>query len=216
MFKNKIIRYSTIAMAVAIIAYFLVEIFSTGKAAGIISNEDLDPVTYARALEADRRDLQKWFLTSDDSPIEDPESFPGLAYYEPDLNYRVIARVEPYRGGDKTLEVQNTDGTTDQFERYGYIHFEINQKPLKLLLLKHDGVLSLMWKDGTSGKTTYGGGRYLEFSTSDVKSQQLVVDFNKAFNPYCAYNPGYACPLPPAENTLEESITAGEKFTMEK
>lgn len=73
-----------------------------------------------------------------------------------------------------------------------------------------------MWKDGTSGKTTYGGGRYLEFSTSDVKSQQLVVDFNKAFNPYCAYNPGYACPLPPAENTLEESITAGEKFTMEK
>lgn len=216
MFKNKIIRYSTIAMAVAIIAYFLVETFSPGKAVGIIYNEDLDPEIYAMTLKADRRDTQKWFLTDDESPVADADSFPGLEFFEPDLNYRFVASVEPYRGEDKFLEIQNTDGTTDAYEKYAYVHFELNNSPQKLLLLKHENVLSLMFRDATSGKTTYGGGRYLEFATSDIKSQKLVVDFNKAFNPYCAYNPNYACPLPPAENTLQESIPAGEKFTREK
>jgi len=217
MFKNKVMRYSTIAMVIAIVAYFLVETFSTQKnVPGIVYTSELDPATYAGLLAEDRRDSQKWFLTSEDSPIENPDDFKGLSFFEPDLRFRVVAEVEPYKGGNKILEIQNTDGSADTYERYAYIRFEINNSPQKLLLLKHEGLLSLMWKDGTSGKTTYGGGRYLDFTLSDIKGNRIVVDFNKAYNPYCAYSPKYACPLPPAENTLTESIAAGERFTAEK
>lgn len=216
MFKNKIIRYSTVAMLLAIVAYFLVETFSPGKAPGIVYNQDLDPSTYTSLLIEDRRELLKWFLSSEDSPVDDPDGFKGLEFFDPDLQFRVVAKVEPFKGDDKILEIQNTDGTIDTYERHAYLHFELDNSPQKLLLLKHDDVLSLMWRDGTSGKTTYGGGRYLDFTSSDIKSNQIVVDFNKAYNPYCAYTPKYACPLPPAENTLSESITAGEKYTPEK
>lgn len=216
MFKNKIIRYSTLAMLVAIVAYFLIETFSPQKAAGIEYTEDLNPTTYTGLLLEDRRDTQRWFRTSDDSPIEDQANFAGLEFFDPDLTFRVVADLTPYRGEDKILEITNTDGSVETYERYAYLNFKLRDAPQTLLLLKHEGLLSLMWKDGTSGKTTYGGGRYLDFSLSDVKGRQLVVDFNKAYNPYCAYSPQYACPLPPAENTLSESITAGEKYTPEK
>lgn len=216
MFKNKIIRFGTIAILLAIGAYFLIETFVPQKAAGIEYTEDLNPTTYTGLLLEDRRDSQKWFRTSDDSPVQDQENFKGLEFFDPDLAFRVVADVVPYSESDKILEITNTDGTIETYERYAYLHFKINNADQKLLLLKHDGLLSLMWKDGTSGKTTYGGGRYLDFTLSDVKGKQLVVDFNKAYNPYCAYTPEYACPLPPAENSLSESILAGEKYTPEK
>lgn len=202
-------------MLLAIIAYFLVETFSPQKAAGIEYTEDLNPTTYRNLLADSRRDIQKWFRTSDDSPIQDQSVFKGLDFFDADLKFRVVADVEPYRGEDKVLEIKNTDGSIETYERYAYLHFKLNNASHKLLLLKHDGLLSLMWKDGTSGKTTYGGGRYLDFTPSDIKGKQLVVDFNKAYNPYCAYSPQFACPLPPAENSLTESIEAGEKYTPE-
>ncbi len=217
MFKNKVMRYSTIAMLVAIVAYFLVETFSSQKTVpGIVYTRELNPSTYADMITRDRRDSQKWFLTSEDSPIENPDDFKGLSFFEPDLKFRVVADIESFKGEDKILEIRNTDGSTDTYEKYAYASFEIDNSPQKLLLLKHEGLLSLMWKDATSGKTSYGGGRYLDFALSDIKGNQMVIDFNKAYNPYCAYSPKYACPLPPAENTLTESITAGEKFTAEK
>ncbi len=217
MFKNKVFRYSTLAMLLAIVAYFLIETFSPPKKApGIVSNEELNPATYAELIQDDRKDLEKWFRTSDESPIEDQAAFKGLDYYAPDIDFRVVAKLVPYQGEDKILEIHNTDGSVDPYERYAFLHFELGGSPQKLLLLKHEGVFSLMWKDGTSGKTTYGGGRYLDFTAADIKSNQMVVDFNKAYSPYCAYNHQYACPLPPAENTLTVSVAAGEKFTAEK
>jgi uncharacterized protein (DUF1684 family) len=69
------------------------------------------------------------------------------------------------------------------------------------------------FKDATTGKTTYAAGRYLDFTTSDIKDGKLLVDFNKAYNPYCAFTDGYNCPIPPKENTLKLAVTAGEKNT---
>jgi uncharacterized protein (DUF1684 family) len=65
--------------------------------------------------------------------------------------------------------------------------------------------------DATSGFESYGGGRYLDFTISDIKNNFLPIDFNKAYNPYCAYTAGYSCPIPPKENLLNASISAGEK-----
>jgi uncharacterized protein (DUF1684 family) len=65
--------------------------------------------------------------------------------------------------------------------------------------------------DATSGFESYGGGRYIEFYISDIKNNKVIIDFNKAYNPYCAYTTGYNCPIPPAENLLTVAIPAGEK-----
>jgi uncharacterized protein (DUF1684 family) len=71
-------------------------------------------------------------------------------------------------------------------------------------------VISVLFRDATSGKQTYGGGRYLDYPLSEIKNNVIVLDFNKAYNPYCVYQATYACPVPPAENTLTASIQAGE------
>lgn len=67
------------------------------------------------------------------------------------------------------------------------------------------------FKDATTGDATYGSGRYLDFKAGDIKEGKLVIDFNKAYNPYCAFTEGYNCPIPPKENTMSLDVTAGEK-----
>jgi uncharacterized protein len=67
------------------------------------------------------------------------------------------------------------------------------------------------FKDETTGNTTYAAGRYLDFKAGDITNGKLVIDFNKAYNPYCAFTDGYNCPIPPKENTLKLAVVAGEK-----
>ena len=77
---------------------------------------------------------------------------------------------------------------------------------------KYRDYLGLMFTDKTSGKETYDAGRYIDFNIGDIKNDKLVIDFNKAYNPYCAYVKGkYSCPIPPRENYLPIAIEAGEK-----
>ncbi len=78
---------------------------------------------------------------------------------------------------------------------------------------KYKDYLVLLFSDATTGKETYEAGRYIDFTTGDIKNNMLVIDFNKAYNPYCAYEKGkYNCPIPPIENKLSIAITAGEKI----
>jgi uncharacterized protein (DUF1684 family) len=212
MFKNKIIRWSTVAMVIAILAYFFVEILSPPSDA----NGSVDPQEYAAKITEERGDKDHLFKTSSESPIADKQNFLGLSYYAPDLNYRVRAVVTPFTADDKELKIGYTDGTTDTYQKIGYAVFTIDGQEQKLLLLEHGGSVSLLFRDATSGKETYGGGRYLDFPLSDLKGNTFILDFNKVYNPYCVYSPGYACPLPPAENTLTIPIEAGEKYQSEK
>jgi hypothetical protein len=71
--------------------------------------------------------------------------------------------------------------------------------------------LFLPFKDATSGQETYGGGRYLDLRTGDIQNGQVMLDFNRSYNPYCAFKEGYPCPIPPKNNVLSVSIEAGEK-----
>lgn len=209
MFKNKVIRYSTIAMVIAILAYFIIE--NMGGAA--TSSDDAvaaNPATYKAKILEERATKDELFKTGDDSPIKDKEAFHGLHYFEPDLSFRVKANISPYMEDDKEVIVTYTDGTTEKYEKYGYANFTIAGEAQKLLLLKNEGTISVLFRDATSGKETYGGGRYLDYPVSDIKNNIIVLDFNKAYNPYCAYQESYACPVPPAENTLTAAIHAGE------
>lgn len=209
MFKNKVIRYSTIAMVIAILAYFIIENIS-GSATSADDAVAANPALYKTKLLEERAAKDEQFKSGDDSPIRDKEAFHGLHYFEPNLGFRVKANISPYMQDDKEVVVKYTDGTSEKYEKYGYANFDIEGQPQKLLLLKNEGTISVLFRDATSGKQTYGGGRYLDYPADAVKNNTIVLDFNKAYNPYCAYQQDYACPVPPAENTLSVAITAGE------
>lgn len=212
MFKNKVIRWSTLAMLVAILAYFFIENFSSGNAEA--DKDDLiaaNPQQYIEKITQERVSKDDQFRTTKDSPIQDKDNFHGLHYFDIDPSYRVKAFISPYDKKDIDLKVPYTDGSTTTYEKMGYANFSINGVAQKLLLLKNEAVISVLFKDATSGKETYGGGRYLDYPVSKIKGDSLVLDFNTAYNPYCVYAPTYACPVPPKENTLSVAIRAGEQ-----
>ncbi len=106
--------------------------------------------------------------------------------------------------------MQTTKGEEQVYRRFGMVRFRVDAQPTQVTLFASDGSheLFLPFRDATSGKETYGAGRYLDLQARD---DEVVIDFNYAYNPYCAYNPDWNCPLPPAENWLKVPIRAGEK-----
>jgi len=104
-------------------------------------------------------------------------------------------------------------GTKQRFHRVGYFEFEIDGKNARLQAYRsaqrEDNELFVPFRDGTSDKESYGASRYLDLDLT--KDDNYVIDFNYAYNPYCAYSEDYVCPLPPRENWLDIEIRAGEK-----
>lgn len=109
--------------------------------------------------------------------------------------------------------------TLKHYYKYGRLEFKIADKILHLFVYQskdlmqteqYKDYLFVPFTDATSGDESYGSGRYLEFNIKDIKNNQVQLDFNKAYNPYCAYSPNYKCPIPPRENFLTIAIKAGE------
>lgn len=171
-----------------------------------------------RQLEAFRRQKDKFFNESPDSPIlpEEKDAFTGLKYYPIDLTFRVLARFIP-ETHPGIFRVQTTTGGHKEYARVGRLEFEIDGQRLNLTAFMppadeplHGNRLFVPFRDKTSGKETYGAGRYLDLNKK--ATEEYVVDFNRAYNPYCAYSPYYSCPLPPGENNLPIEVRAGEKM----
>jgi uncharacterized protein (DUF1684 family) len=159
-----------------------------------------------------RRDKDEAFKNGEESPIKDKSAFQGLKYYSFNKDYIVDFVLERAEKA-KTVELKMTDGTTEKLILFGNLKGEIGGFTLTLLLYQHeDGNFFLPFKDKTAPTETYGGGRFLDLPLTNVKNNRLRVDFNLAYNPYCAYNEDFACPIPPAENTLPIRIEAGEKI----
>ena len=175
------------------------------------------------ALEEFRRGRDQLFRTHPQSPIEDRPEFAGLDYFPGDPAYRVDAAFEPSADpAELVIDTGGEDGAI-RYRSAGHLRFTLAGTECSLLVLSltaYGGGLFLPFKDGTSRSETYGGGRYL-FDTVkntdglaleiEVGSPRLVIDFNYAYNPSCAYNPRWACPLAPPENVLPIPIRAGEK-----
>jgi uncharacterized protein (DUF1684 family) len=106
--------------------------------------------------------------------------------------------------------METTKGREQVYNRYGVVHFQVDGQAAQVTLYASEGSHELFvpFRDATSGKETYGAGRYLDLHK---RGDEIVIDFNYAYNPYCAYNPDWSCPLPPAENWLKVPIRAGEK-----
>ena len=110
----------------------------------------------------------------------------------------------------KELKIPDTSGRIRIRQAPGYVTFRLNGETLRLEPVAVDGVLFFMFRDRTSGRETYGSGRFLD--TEMPKNGKVVLDFNKAYNPYCAFNPYSSCPIPPRYNTLITRVEAGEKY----
>ncbi len=142
-----------------------------------------------------------------------------LSFFAPDESYRIVADFKKIND-TKGFDMQTSSGNQSKYFVYGLLTFKIHDTIQKLYvyqsasLMKNEeyfDYLFVPFGDASSGFQSYGGGRYLDFRFNDVKGNQLKMDFNKAYNPYCAYASGYNCPLPPQENFLSVTIEAGEK-----
>lgn len=201
-------RYLLTGLILLVVAVLALTFF-TGKDA---ASEAISPAAYRQQVLAEREKKDKFYRSSPDSPIPDKASFTGLAYFDPDLTYRVTARLEPFADKTQKLTVRLSDGSEEIYEKYAHAVFSLHDTLCRVLILKHEGTLSILYKDATSGHETYGGGRYIDLAPETIVDNHAAIDFNAAYNPYCAYAPQYACPLPPAENTLSVAVKAGEKY----
>ena len=142
-----------------------------------------------------------------------------IHFYDIDKSYRVTASLKRIADA-KGFEMNTSSGMKKKYFNYGLLSFKLHDSLLHLFVYqseslmqqeKYKDYLFVPFGDATSGFESYGGGRYLEFYSADIKNNQVVLDFNKAYNPYCAYTTGYNCPIPPKENLLNVPIAAGEK-----
>jgi uncharacterized protein (DUF1684 family) len=137
-------------------------------------------------------------------------AFHGLASFPVDPGWRLVARFEPHPR-PKSIPIANVLGMTDNEPSPGIVVFEHGGKTYRLDALAggDDGSLFLVFADQTTGRETYGAGRFLD--TDPPRNGEVVVDFNKAYNPPCAFTAFATCPLPPPQNRLAAAVTAGEK-----
>lgn len=205
MAKKRIFLLAGTVVGVLVLGFLTLNTMSDANEPTVSSTD------YQQQTEAERNKKDAFFRENTESPLVDKRSFTHLNYYAPNLTYRVSARLEPFADASQKMTVRMSDGSEEIYEKYAHAVFELSGQACRLLITKTSGNYSILFRDGTSGKTTYGGGRYLDLEADQLTSNRVTLDFNAAYNPYCAYNPRYACPLPPAENTLPVAVEAGEK-----
>lgn len=142
-----------------------------------------------------------------------------VRFFTPDSLYRVEASVE-LLSNESFFAMPTSSGSTKQARKFARLVFSLKGNTYVLYAYQLLTLLNseeykddffVPFLDGTSSVTTYEGGRYLEFKTGNIHDQTLIIDFNRAYNPYCAFTTGFNCPIPPRDNTLPLQINAGEK-----
>jgi uncharacterized protein len=180
----------------------------TGKKANLDNNE-LD-LTCQKIL-AERMSKDHAFLNPQFSPFQlEKDFFTGLKYFECNAEYAVVATLEEADSTDVEV-VKATQNETRKYAVAGVLHFDLKQLHCKLKAYFEDSThsqLFIMFKDLTNHNDTYGGGRYLSAKYS--KNMKIVLDFNRAYNPYCHYNHNYSCPVVKGLS-LPLRVEAGEK-----
>ncbi len=175
------------------------------------------PGNYTEQVIQHRREMDAYFRSAG-SPLPDSSKaqFSGIRYFEIDTQFRVKATFQKVENGP-VFKMQSTGSVADYYKTVGTLHFLLGGNTCVLEVyenqsLKAEGrtVNFIPFTDVTNGKSTYPGGRYLD--VPGVLSENIILDFNYAYQPYCAYNHAYSCPLPPAANKLSVEVRAGERL----
>ncbi len=163
-------------------------------------------------LIAQRREKDQYFKAHPQSPLSDDQqdAFNGLSYYPPNPALDLVVAVERVPVEDNEIVVETTTGDTRRYTRYGRFTFTVDGQEAELTIYQAPHGYFLPFADANVGSETYAAGRYLE--PDELSDGRFHVDFNLAYNPFCAYGDGWNCPVTPAENRLVVAIRAGEKL----
>jgi len=176
----------------------------------LTDDEDEEWVTSGRlSLQVVRRDDGKFVLRAADRDAPRRKNFPARAWYEPRPDYRIPARFAPQPKGTK-IPIANVRGEIQYEDVAGQIEFTLDGATVRLDALDEDGNLFVIFRDPTSESTTYPAGRFLYLKRPGEGA--WFVDFNRAYNPPCAFSAYTTCPLPPPQNWLKSAIPAGERY----
>lgn len=158
-----------------------------------------------------RAEKDEFFKHHPQSPLtpEQRQKFTGLNYFAENPALRLEVEVEKFNPAD-TIRMKTSTGDVQTYQRYGRFKFQVDEQPAELTLYSAAHGFFLPFVDTLANTETYGAGRYLE--PEPLSNGKFLVDFNAAYNPYCAYNPNWSCPLTPFENRLKVPIRAGEKL----
>jgi uncharacterized protein len=187
-------------------------------------SQSAEEQTYTRELQEFRAEKDAFFREEPQSPIPSKErkDFTGLRYFPPNVALRVAATVEPLPDYEEVV-LTTSDGQQRPFQRYATLRFDVDGTSTQLTAYLsplsqrqhgdhvHEEAMFIPFRDALAGKETYGAGRYVEVDGPEEGESTVTLDFNLAYNPYCAYNVNYSCPIPSAENTLRVPIRAGEQ-----
>jgi hypothetical protein len=164
------------------------------------------------ALDQFRAQKDDLFLHDWQSPLEADQrkDFTGLKYYPENPALRLTVSIEPY-ADQETVTMITSTGSAREYVKHGQFSFEVNGESATLQVYRGlDGeYFFLPFVDATAPEETYGAGRYLDIEP--IGNGEFLIDFNYAYNPYCAYNDKWSCPIPPKENRVKVRIEAGEK-----
>ncbi len=175
--------------------------------------------TYADSIALFRKKYVEELMAEKRQPVK-PSQIKYLDFYPADRSYCVWAAFTETPGSVPFL-VQTHSGKQKPFREYGVLNFGLKGEHLTLHIYQsvdlikdaeHKDDLFIMYNDMTNYETTFAGGRYIDLSIKDIRDGMIVLDFNKSYNPYCAYTDGFSCPIPPRENNLHVEIKAGEKM----
>ena len=156
-----------------------------------------------------RAQKDKFFKENENSPLTEAQKahFTGLNYYVPQPGWDLIVEVAPFEKKDN-VQIQHTKGDARWFMRYAEFTFDVHGTQGRVTIYRAANYFFLPFVDANAGTETYGAGRYLE--PEQLADNRFHVDFNQAYNPYCAYGDNWNCPITPAENRLTVAIPAGE------
>jgi uncharacterized protein (DUF1684 family) len=181
--------------------------------------DDLDPEHYREELRTTRAEKDEFFAEHPQSPIppDEREGFDGLDYFPPDPDYRVAATVTVH-DDPEPVSMTATNGPEVRYLRVATLSFDLAGETHELAAYRQDPddaeeALFVPFRDKTTGQETYHEGRYMELHPEDglADGDEIRLDFNLAYSPFCAYSDTFSCPLPPEENWLETTVAAGEK-----
>ncbi|MHA1199765.1 MAG: DUF1684 domain-containing protein [Candidatus Heimdallarchaeaceae archaeon] len=169
-------------------------------------------MNYIESIEKQRKEKDNYFKNPHYSPLTEEQlaKFSNLNYFDVDEDLSFTVELKEY-SQKQEVDIRTSTGVLQTYIRHGYIEFKIEGiiSSLTVYLQPNSDIFFVPFKDTTSGAESYGAGRYIELEMTG--KDQYVLDFNTAYNPYCAYNDQWTCPLTPFENILKVEIEAGEK-----
>lgn len=178
-------------------------------------------LNHTEEIEKFQYELNVHYADKKSSPLkgDDFKNFKELPFFPINESYKIVANFER-TPNEPIFEMPTTGPKKPLYTQYGIARFTLNGKELSLRIYQNQKLmldpeyathLFIPFNDKTNGETTYDSGRFLDLEIPE--GETIVIDFNKAYNPYCAYSDGYSCPIPPKENDLDIEIIAGVKYS---